>query len=150
MLQPLIRTGNFKHMIAPRLIAGLPLAGIGMMHLTGAAPLLPILEAQGVPMPGLNAMVAPLFMVIAGLLLISGTLTRLGGVVGVMVMLGALHAHLTIDVWPNPDEPPIFLPIAVLIASAYSVFRGGGAWSVDRKKLMCSDCTESTEAPSGD
>lgn len=135
------RTGNFKHMIVPRLIAGGPLAGIGMMHLTGAAPLRPILEAQGVPMPGLNAMVVPFLMVAAGLLLISGTVARLAGALGVMVMIGALHAHLTIDTWPNPDEPPIFLPLAVLLASAYIVFRGAGAWSVDRK-CLCGACEQ--------
>ncbi len=138
MLKPLIRTGFHRHMMLPRLIAGAPLAGIGTMHLTGVAPLRPILDAQGVPMPGAHAVIVPLLMVAAGLMLVTGTLSRAAGAIGVGVMLGALHAHLTIETWPNPDEPPIVLPIAVLFCSVYVLVRGGGAWSVDRKLAVAS------------
>jgi len=47
-------------------------------------------------------------------------------------MTVALYAHVRAD-WT--DEPPIVLPIAVLAASIYILWRGGGAWSVDGKSI---------------
>jgi len=50
-------------------------------------------------------------------------------------MLGAIYAHLVIDVWPNgpENEPPLALPIAVLLGAAYVAWRGPGRWSFDRR-----------------
>lgn len=130
-IETIRKTTNEKWIIAPRLVAGLPLLGIGFMHLIGSAPLRPIVEAAGLPLPGLQAVVAPIFQVLAGLLLLSGAFARVGGILGVGAMLVALYAHLVIDQWPNPDEPPIVLPVLVLIGSALVLWRGSGAWGLD-------------------
>jgi len=67
---------------------------------------------------------------IAGLplLVLRGALSRSGAAIGCGSMAVALYAHITAD-WP--DEPPIVLPIAVLVAAVYVLWRGGGAWSLD-------------------
>jgi len=127
-LESVRRTRPMKHVLITRLIAGLPLAGISVMHLVGAAPLKPILEAAKIPMPDVNAILAPVLGVLAGLMLLSGAFARVGAAIACGSMAVALYAHLTAD-WP--DEPPIVLPIAVLAASLYVLWRGGGAWSVD-------------------
>lgn len=124
------KTEALKHVIVARLIAGVPLLGIGVMHLIGAAPMRPILEGAGIPLPGLNAVVAPLVEVAAGLMLLAGAGARIGGVLGAVTMLAALYAH-AVFTWD--DEPPIVLPIAVLAACLYVAWRGGGAWSVDAR-----------------
>ncbi len=129
-MHTLIRTGPLKAMIVPRVLAGLPLVGLNLMHLTGAAPLRPILEGAGIPLPGLNAVVAPVFGLLAGLMLLSGGLARVGGVIAIGTMSAAVYTHLVHD-WT--DEPPVALPIVVMLAAAVVVWKGAGAWSVDRK-----------------
>jgi uncharacterized membrane protein YphA (DoxX/SURF4 family) len=124
----LIRTNSSKLMLIPRLLAGLPLIGINAMHITGAAPLRPILEGANIPMPGVNAVVAPIAGLIAGLLLVSGAFARVGALVGLGSMSVAIYTHLVSD-WA--DEPPIALPIVVLLASAWVLWKGAGAWSID-------------------
>ncbi len=127
-LESIRRTRPLKHVLIARLSAGLPLLGLNIMHLIGAAPLRPILEAAKIPMPGVNAILAPVLGGLAGLMLLSGAFARVGAAIGCGSMAVALYAHVTAD-WP--DEPPIVLPIAVLAASLYVLWRGGGAWSVD-------------------
>jgi len=127
-IRALLSTRPLKHIIVARLIAGLPLVGIGAMHLAGAAPMRPILEAAGIPMPGLNATLAPLMEILAGALLLSGAAARVGAAIAVLSMAVALYAHTVAD-WQ--DEPPVVLPLAVLLAALYVLARGAGAWSVD-------------------
>ncbi|MFN7022402.1 MAG: DoxX family protein [Phycisphaerales bacterium] len=122
------RTNALKHVIIARLIAGVPLVGIATMHLLGAAPMKPILEAAKIPLPDLNAIVAPIIELIAGLLILSGAFARIGAVLGCATMVVAIYAHMVAD-WA--DEPPIVLAIAVLLAALYVLWRGGGAWSLD-------------------
>jgi len=127
-LESLRRTRPLKHVLIARLIAGLPLLGLNIMHLIGAAPLRPILDAAKIPLPEVGAIVAPILGVLAGLMLLSGAFARIGAAIGFASMAVALYAHLTSD-WP--DDPPIILPIAVLSAAAYALKHGGGARSVD-------------------
>ncbi len=127
-LRTLLRTRPLKHVIVARLIAGLPLVGIGAMHLAGAAPMRPILEAAGIPMPGFNAALAPLMEILAGALLLSGAAARVGAVIATLSMAVALYAHAVAD-WQ--DEPPVVLPLAVILAALYVLARGAGAWSID-------------------
>ncbi len=141
-IRKLTQTGELKHMLAPRLIGGLPLLGIGMMHLTGAAPMRPILEAANIPMVGLHAALVPLVEIVAGAMLLAGAFARVGGVLAVLTMIGAIYAH-AVATWE--DEPPIVLPIVVLVAAGYVVVRGAGAWSVDRK-LQASTNSKPTKA----
>lgn len=124
------RTAALKHIVMARLIAGVPLVGIATMHLLGAAPMKPILDAARIPLPDLNAVVAPIVEVMAGLLILSGAFARIGAVLGCATMAVAIYSHVVAD-WT--DEPPIALPVAVLLASLYVLWRGGGAWSLDAR-----------------
>lgn len=122
-------TAGLKHMIIPRLVAGLPLAGFGTLHLLGAAPMRPILEAGGIPFVGFNAVFAPAVEVLAGVMLLLGAFARVGGALGAGVMVVALYTHIVAN-WQ--DEPPMVIPALVLASCLYVAWRGGGAWSLDR------------------
>ncbi|MEM9372972.1 MAG: DoxX family protein [Planctomycetota bacterium] len=125
-------TDSSKATIVPRALAAVPLIGINIQHLTGAAPLRPILEGANIPMPGVNAVLGPVFGVIAGLLLISGAFARVGSAIAVGSMGMAIYAHAVHD-WA--DEPPIVLPVVVLLAGAWVLWKGAGAWSVDGRSV---------------
>ena len=114
-------------LFAARLIAGIPLLSIGLQHLTGLAPMQPILEGAGLPFPEIGAVVAPIGEVIAGTLLLLGFLPRIGAQMAIGSMIGALVAHARFD-WA--DEPPIALPIAVLVFSALVFARGAGRFAL--------------------
>lgn len=148
MNNALTKTTNQKHIIIIRILAGAPLLMFGLMHLTGAMPMKPLVEAAGLPMPDMMAVVAPIAQILAGALLLSGAFARVGGVIAIGTMLGALMTHIKIpnDQWPTPSEidPSIMTPGAeptfmmalaaiVILASAYVIFKGAGAWSVDGK-----------------
>ena len=122
------RTEPLRHVLVLRLLAGLPLLGIGVQHLVGTAPLLPILQEAGIPFPELNAAIAPGMEVLAGLLLLSGLFGRVGGLIGANSMVVALYTHAVAD-WA--DEPPLLLPVAVLAGALYVVARGSGRYSFD-------------------
>lgn len=122
------RTEPDRHIVLLRLLAGVPLLAIGVQHLTGAAPLLPILIEAGIPFPELNAALAPVMEVLAGVLLLSGFLGRVGGLIGANSMVVALYTHAVAD-WA--DEPPLLLPVAVLAGALYVVARGSGGYSFD-------------------
>lgn len=126
----LTKTDSSKATIVPRIIAAAPLIGINIMHLTGAAPLKPILEGAKIPMPEINAIVGPIFGVLGGLMLLTGAFARLGSMIAIGSMGMALYAHAVFN-WE--DEPPVVLPIAVMLASAWVLWKGAGAWSVDRR-----------------
>ena len=131
-IRTVIATDPLKHMVIARLIAGAPLAVFGVMHLVSEeAAMRPILEAANIPLPGLNAALAPIVEIVAGLLMLTGLLTRLGAFLGAITMIVAIYAHVVAD-WPN--EPPMVIAIIVLAASLYLLWRGVGAWSVDRSR----------------
>jgi len=117
-----------KLLFVLRLLAAAPLLAIGVQHLTGAAPMLPILEGAGFPMPRLGAKLAPIAEVVAGLALLLGIFPRIGSLIAVGSMSGALVAHLTFDhanfEWA--DEPPIVLPIVILLFAATILVKGPG------------------------
>lgn len=162
MNNALTKTTNQKHIAILRIIAGAPLLMFGIMHLTGAMPMKPLIEAAGFPMPGITAIIAPLAQILAGLLLLSGAFARVGALVAIGTMFGALITHMKIpnDQWPTPSEldPSIILPgpeptfmmaiaAAVILFSAYVIFKGAGAWSVDGR-CGCSDGScENNSAP---
>ena len=79
-------------------------------------------------LPELNATVAPLAEILAGLLLVSGGFARVGGLLAAATMVVALYAHVVAD-WA--DEPPVALPLAVLAGALYVLVRGAGAFSLD-------------------
>ena len=71
----------------------------------------------------------------AGLSLLLGLWARVGALLAIPTMLGAIYAHLVIGVWPNgpENEPPIVLPVAVLVCAGYVLWRGAGRWSLDSR-----------------
>jgi uncharacterized membrane protein YphA (DoxX/SURF4 family) len=128
--------------IALRLIAGLPLLAIGSQHLIGAAPLAPIIRGTPLPFPELQALAGTGTEIVAGLLLVLGLFGRLGGLLGIAAMGAALFAHLTFEPYTLAatgetfawsDEPPIIVPLAVLLASAAVTSIGSGRWSLDAR-----------------
>jgi len=130
-LQSLRRTGSEKWLIVPRLVAALPLTVFGAFHLTGMSPMMEILIRAGIPWPGLNFYLAPLFMVIAGLCMGLGYYARIGAILGAGAMVVATYSKLVIEEWPGPMEPPIALPLVVLAACLILLVKGAGAWSYD-------------------
>lgn len=122
------KTNGAKWVIAPRVIAGGMLLMFGVMHITGSAPMQPILEAANMPMPAVGAIVGPLGEIVAGLLLLSGAFARVGALLAIGVMGVAFISHLRGD-WP--DEPPIFLPFVVMIPAIVVLIVGAGKWSLD-------------------
>ena len=121
-------TRPLRHLMIVRLIAAIPLIGIGIQHLIGTAPLQPILEGAGFPAVEPLSWLAPLIEVIAGLAIALGWYARPGSVLAILSMIAALYAHYAHD-WG--DEPHLILPIAVLFASVQVLIVGAGAFSVD-------------------
>jgi len=132
-----------KTLFALRVLAALPLIAIGIQHLTGMAPMQPILEGAGLPLPELSAVVAPVMEVVAGALLLVGFQARLGALLAAGAMTGALFAHVRFD-WAG--EPPMVLPAAILVM-AMVVFSGGaGAASLDGRRSRASSATAGIQA----
>jgi uncharacterized membrane protein YphA (DoxX/SURF4 family) len=129
-------TGPQRHLLLVRIVAGAPLLGIGLAHaLVPEAPMRPLVEAAGMPLAGLVSPVGVAVEIVAGLSLLLGLWARVAGLLAIPTMLGAIYAHLVIDVWPNgpENEPPLALPVAVLLWAAYVTWRGPGPWSFDRR-----------------
>jgi putative oxidoreductase len=135
-----------KMMLAPRVLGGAPLLFFGVMHLVGAMPMEPIVEAAGLPMPSVMAILAPIAQVAAGLMLLFGVFARFGALLAIGTMVGAVVTHLKIpnDQWPMPTEldpnavgaePTAMLGLAglIVICSIMVLLKGAGAWSFDSR-----------------
>ena len=132
-LSILRKTSPAKWILAPRLIAALPLLVFGSFHLTGMSPLLEILRRAGIPFPEINFYLAPIFMVVSGLSMGIGFYARIGALVGCFAMLVATYCKLVIEEWPGPMEIPLLLPLVVLAGCGVVLVKGPGAWSSDLK-----------------
>jgi putative oxidoreductase len=128
-------TRAHRHLIILRVIAGVPLLGIGLMHVfmpDGA--MRPLVEAAGLPAAALLSPLAVAAEIVAGVSLLFGIFARLGAIIAIPTMLVALYSHFAIEQWPNPDgPPPDALPIVIIACSAYVLWRGAGRWSVDNR-----------------
>ena len=132
LLQRLRHTTEDRRVALLRIVGGLPLLLFGIMHLADPEPFRQILEASGLPFAELNLVAAPLTEVAAGLLLISGCLARMGGLLGAATMIAAAYATVILArLGSGPEVPPMALPVAVLAISTYILWRGAGAWSLD-------------------
>ncbi len=128
--------------IAPRLIAGGILTFFSLKHFSDPQHFANILTGAGFPMVELNVWAASATELIAGLLLLSGFLTRIGGVLGIGVMVPAVIATLTIagldpenlpgGLTEVPFVPPLPLPILTTVTSLIALVLGGGKFSVDK------------------
>lgn len=126
-----------RHVLVARIVAGVPLVMTALSHIfVPEAPLRPLVEAAGFPFAAVLAPVAIGVKIAAGTSLLLGLWARIGAFLGTGMMLGALYAHMVIDVWPNAPEvpePPLIAPISVLVAAAYVLWRGAGRYSLDRR-----------------
>ena len=124
------QTTNLKSLAIARIVAAIPLLAISVQHVIGTAPLEPILRGAGIPLPEVNAIVGPVVQLLAGALLISGYFARLGAVLTISAMTLATYTHVVSD-WP--DEPPLALPLILILISLFVLWKGAGAWSFDLK-----------------
>lgn len=129
-------THPHRHLLIPRAAAGVPLLGIGLVHVFDpASSMRPLVEAAGFALPAVVSPIAVAIEIAAGLALLVGLWARPAAALAIPTMLGAIYAHLVIGVWPNgaDKEPPLLLPVVVLVSSAYVLWRGAGRWSVDAR-----------------
>jgi uncharacterized membrane protein YphA (DoxX/SURF4 family) len=132
LIEQIRQTDTSKRVAILRIVAGLPLAIFGAMHLADPASFRTILEASHVPFIELNLIAAPITEIIAGLFLITGYFARLGGLGGAVTMFAAAWSTAILAGIPTaPEVPPMPLPLAVLAISTYVLWRGAGAWSLD-------------------
>ena len=140
------KTSNSKLLLIFRLLVGLPLLFFGILHFIKLAAFTNILIASGMPFVEFNTFAAPVVEVLAGVLLLPGWFTRLGGVLAMFAMAPAIYGTLAIDALtlenlpPGleaiPQVPPLFVPIALLLFGVLLAFYGGGGFSLDRKRTM--------------
>ena len=127
------QTTTAKHLAVLRLIAAVPLIGIGAQHVLGTAPMLPILEGAQFPFAPFFAALVPWLEIVAGLALVVGFFARPAALTALVIMGAAVYAHIAHD-WA--DEPVIVLPLAVAICVSQILWGGAGAFSID---LVASD-----------
>ncbi len=140
----LTKTSGYRVVIVPRVLAGLPLVGFGILHYLKPSHFQDILIASEIPMVELNVYAAPLFEVLGGVLLLLGLYARVGGLLGIatmgvafystVVLSGMTVADLPEGLTEIPKVPPLPLPVMVAVTSLVVVILGGGAWSLDRRR----------------
>ena len=95
-MNKLQQTTNKAFPIIPRLIAGGILTFFSLKHFSDPGHFANIMTAAGFPMVDLNVWAASATELIAGILLLSGLFTRVGGFLGIATMVPAVIAALTI------------------------------------------------------
>lgn len=154
-MQKLQHTKDAKLLLLPRLLAGGPLLVFSIMHFMNPEHLREILTASGIPLVEINVIAASGTEFAAALLLLSGFMSRIGGLLGTATMLPAIYStvvlmRMTPENLPGgltevPFVPPMPLPVIVLITSLIVVFFGGGWLSVDWMMSRHSAAAESAE-----
>jgi uncharacterized membrane protein YphA (DoxX/SURF4 family) len=93
------------------------------------------LLAANVPLYTLSRLTVPFLEMGVGVALVLGVFTRPAAVVVIGIMTVATYVHLAVDdpsLFPlQPSEP--IIPLVVILFSAYMLWRGAGAWSLDLK-----------------
>ncbi|MCZ6689805.1 MAG: DoxX family protein [Planctomycetota bacterium] len=99
------------------------------------------LIAAGLPFYTLTLWSVPFIELLLGIVLAIGLYARLAAVMVVGIMAVATYVHVIVDdpsLFPlQPSEPVI--PIIVIAMSAYILFRGAGAWSMDLRVSQSAD-----------
>lgn len=133
-----LHTKNVKSLGVVRVLLGLLFVGTGSMKFL--VPMLwtawsgQLTQAR-IPFYAFNLHFVPIVEIVTGLLLIVGLFSRVGGLVVVAMMAVATYVHLVVDdptLFPLQPEEPV-IPMVALAMTAYIVWRGGGAWSLDLK-----------------
>jgi uncharacterized membrane protein YphA (DoxX/SURF4 family) len=142
-MNAITKTTGSKLLLIPRVLAGLPMLGFGMMHFVKPEHFREILLASGIPMVNVNLYAAPVALVIGAVLLLLGLFARVGGLFGIATMAVAIYstvvlsgmavADLPAGLTEVPGVPPLPLPIVVIVASLIVIVRGAGHWSMDWK-----------------
>jgi uncharacterized membrane protein YphA (DoxX/SURF4 family) len=137
------KTTDNKFLVVPRILAGLPMLGFGVLHFVKPDHFREIMIASGIPMVDVNLYAAPTALVIGGVLLLLGLFARVGGLLGIATMAGAIYSTVILSgmavadlpggLTEIPKVPPLPLPVVVTVASLVVLVLGGGAWSLDRK-----------------
>ena len=153
-MNKLQQTTNKAFPIIPRLIAGGILTFFSLKHFSDPGHFANIMTAAGFPMVDLNVWAASATELIAGILLLSGLFTRVGGFLGIATMVPAVIATLTIagldpenlpgGLTEVPFVPPLPLPIVTMVTSLVALVLGGGKFSLD--KIMSRGKTGNAEA----
>ncbi len=95
------------------------------------------LLAASLPFYTLTRWAVPFVEIAVGVALTVGTHARLASIIVMGIMVPAMYVHLVVDdptLFPlQPSEP--FIPLIVLVMSAYIVWRGAGAWSADLRAM---------------
>lgn len=93
------------------------------------------LLAADLPFSTLTRWTVPFVEMALGGMLLAGLLARLASFAVIGIMIVATYTHLVVDdatLFPlQPSEPVI--PLVVIVMSAYVIWRGAGAWSLDLK-----------------
>ena len=125
-----------------KIAAGLRLALAVLFLMTGAMKLLvPMLAdawsgqlvAAGIPLYTISRWSVPFLEIAVGLALGVGFVVRLAGLVVIGIMIVATYVHIVVDdpsLFPLQPSAPV-IPLVVIAVSAYLVWRGAGAWSLD-------------------
>ncbi len=135
-LRGLVRTADDTLAGSVRVFLGLLFVMTGVMKLV--VPTLADawdgqLLAAELPFFALSRWSVPFVEMAVGALLVVGAYARIAGVVVVVIMLVATYVHLIVDdpaLFPlQPSEP--IIPIVVMALTAFTLWRGAGAWSSD-------------------
>ncbi len=131
-------------------LAGIIRILLGVLFLmTGAMKLLvPMLGeawsgqllAAGLPLYSLTRWTVPFLEIFLGVVLLMGAFARVAVLVIMGIMVVATYVHLVVDdpsLFPlQPSEP--IIPLIVTGLSAYILWRGAGAWSLDLRTTQAS------------
>ncbi len=141
-MKKLQQTTDKSFPIVPRLIAGGILTFFSLKHFGDPQHFANIMTAAGFPMVDLNVWAASATELLAGILLLSGFFTRVGGLLGIATMVPAVIATLIIagldpanlpgGLTEVPFVPPLPLPIVTMVTSLVAFALGGGKFSVDK------------------
>ena len=94
-----------------------------------------MLVAAGIPLRGFVLFTFPIVEMVLGILLIFGLHTRLSAMAAALSMVVATYVHLAVEdpsLFPLQPVEPIG-PLVLLAMALYLIWRGGGAWSIERR-----------------
>lgn len=93
------------------------------------------LIAADIPFSSIVFITFPVMETVLGVLLITGLHSRLSAAAAAVSMVVATYVHLAVEdpsLFPLQPIEPIG-PLMLLAMAAYVMWKGGGAWSIDRK-----------------